>query len=162
LFFVDDSLLFCKVSIFEWLCIQELLQIYEKVSGQKLNGEKTSIFFSKNTKEEAKELILSNAGVSSTRRYEKYLGLPAFIGKSKVSAFTSIKGRIWDKINGWKEWFLSQAGKEVLLKAVVQAIPTYTMNVFLLPKTLSNYINSMMSRFWWGHKENGAKMAWMS
>jgi hypothetical protein len=159
LFFADDSLLFCKASIIEWLSIQELLQIYEKASGQKLNRDKTSVFFSKNTKEEAKELILSNAGVSSTRRYEKYLGLLALIGKSKVSAFTSIKGKVWDRINGWKERFLSQTGKEVLLKAVVQAIPTYTMSVFLLPKTLSKDINSMMSRFWWGHKDNEAKMA---
>jgi hypothetical protein len=102
------------------------------------------------------------AGVNPTRRYEKYLGLPALIGRSRISAFTDIKGKIWERINGWQEKFLSQAGKEILLKAVVQAIPTYTMSVFLLPKTLCNDINSMMSRFWWGHKENEKKMAWMS
>jgi hypothetical protein len=49
-----------------------------------------------------------------------------------------------------------------LLKAVVQAIPTYTMSVFKIPKTLCNEINSMMARFWWGHKENDKKVAWMS
>ena len=52
------------------------------------------------------------------------------VGKSRVASFASIKGRIWDKINGWKEKFLSHAGKEVLMKAVLQAIPTYTMSVF--------------------------------
>jgi hypothetical protein len=36
-----------------------------------------------------------------------------------------------------KDFFLSQAGKEVLLKAVVQAIPTYTMSVFSVTK---NYV----------------------
>ena len=51
-------------------------------------------------------------------------------------------------MNGWKEKFISQAGKEVLLKAVVQAIPTYTMSVFQLPKTLCKEISSMMSKFW--------------
>ena len=49
-----------------------------------------------------------------------------------------------------------------MLKAVIQAIPTYAMSVFLLPKTLCHDINSMMSKFWWGHKENDSKMAWMS
>jgi hypothetical protein len=51
-------------------------------------------------------------------------------------------------MQGWKEKFLSHAGKEILLKAVVQAIPTYTMSVFRVPKALCNEINAMMSRFW--------------
>ena len=50
----------------------------------------------------------------------------------------------------------------MLLKAVVQAISTYTISVFQLPKTLCRDINSMMSKFWWGHKDNGNKIAWMS
>jgi hypothetical protein len=36
------------------------------------------------------------------------------------------------------------------------------MSVFLLPKTLCKDINSMMAKFWWGHKENDTKMVWMS
>jgi hypothetical protein len=51
-------------------------------------------------------------------------------------------------MQGWQENFLSQARKEVLLKAVIQAIPTYTMSVFQLPKTLCKDINSLMSKFW--------------
>jgi hypothetical protein len=139
-----------------------VLEGYEKASGQKLNREKTSIFFSWNTKVEAKSLILSAAGVNSTTRYEKYLGLPAFVGRSKASSFTVLKGKIWERMNGWKEKFLSQAGKEILLKAVIQSIPTYTMSVFLLPKGLCMDISSMMPRFWWGHKDNLSRMAWMS
>jgi hypothetical protein len=57
---------------------------------------------------------------------------------------------------------LSQAGREILIKAVIQAIPTYTMSVFLLLKTLCKDINSMMGRFWWGSKENDTKVACMS
>jgi hypothetical protein len=69
------------------------------------------------------------------------------VGKSRIEAFVGIKNKIWEQINGWKEKFLSQAGKEVLLKAVIQAIPTYTMSVFQLPKQLCSDINSMMSKF---------------
>jgi len=57
---------------------------------------------------------------------------------------------------------LSHAGKEILIKAVIQALPTYTMSVFRLPKTLTRELNSNMSRFWWGHKENTHKIAWMA
>ncbi|XP_059439943.1 uncharacterized mitochondrial protein AtMg00310-like [Corylus avellana] len=146
----------------EWYCIQKVLNDYEQASGQKLNRGKTSIFFSRNTAMDIRTQIMSVAGINFTQRYEKYLGLPAIIGRSKVSSLSGIKGRIWDKMQGWKEKFLSHAWKEILLKPVVQAILTYTMSVFLLPKTLCNEINSMMSKFWWGHKENDKKVAWIS
>jgi ribonuclease HI len=162
LFFADDSLLFCKANLTEWNRTQELLAVYEKASGQKLNLEKTSIFFSKGTSSEVKEHILSQAGVQASTCFESYLGLPAMVGRSKNRTFKGIKERVWSRINGWKEKFLSQAGKEVLIKAVLQAIPTYCMSVFQLPKALCRDINSLLLRFWWGAKENEAKISWMS
>jgi hypothetical protein len=44
LFFTDDSLLFYKANIFEWMHIQEVLRISESASRQKLNKDKTSFF----------------------------------------------------------------------------------------------------------------------
>lgn len=65
-------------------------------------------------------------------------------------------------MNGWKEKNLSHADKEILLKAVIQAIPTYTMSVLQLPKSLCREINTMIAKFWWGHQENTNKIAWMN
>jgi hypothetical protein len=45
------------------------------------------------------------AGENSTQQYEKYLGLPVFIGRSKVKYFYCLEGKIWAKINGWKDKF---------------------------------------------------------
>ncbi|GLT71411.1 hypothetical protein SLA2020_434320 [Shorea laevis] len=58
--------------------------------------------------------------------------------------------------------FLSQAGKEILIKAVIQAIPTYTMSVFQLPKSLCKELNGLMNSFYWGHKANEKKITWRS
>jgi hypothetical protein len=105
LFFADDSLFFYKANIPEWLNIQDILAIYEQASGQKLNREKTSIFFSRNTKAATKQHILSVVGVYSTTHFEKYLGLLALIGGLKVEAFSGLQGKIWGLINSWKESF---------------------------------------------------------
>jgi hypothetical protein len=100
--------------------------------------------------------------VPSTQRYDTYLGLPALVEKSRMKEFKSIKDRVWKRLNDWKTKFLSQGGKEILLKVVVQAIPTYSMSVLLLPVGLCYEINSMMQKFLWGHKENKTKIYWMS
>ena len=42
---------------------------------------------------------------------------------------------------------LSRAGKELLIKAVAQSMPTYTMGVFQLHMKLCNELNAMCVRF---------------
>ena len=55
LLFVDDCIVFCNASLEEGDKVTKILEVYERESGQKLNREKTSLFFSKNTSEEIKE-----------------------------------------------------------------------------------------------------------
>jgi hypothetical protein len=162
LFFADDSLLFCLANFMEWGRIQHLLHLYELDLGQNLNSDKTSIFFSKNTQREFKEHISSLVGISATTGYEMYLELPAPVGHSNNKTFTRIQGCVNKRLEGWKEKFLSQVGKEILIKTVIQAIPTYDMSVFPLPKTLCNALNSLMTRLWWGSQHNGNMVYWMS
>ena len=59
---------------------------------------------------------------------------------------------MWNKLQGWKEKFLSQVGREVLLKAVVQAIPTFVMSCFKLPSGLLEDIEMIIRKFWWGQR----------
>ncbi|XP_041009440.1 uncharacterized protein LOC121253499 [Juglans microcarpa x Juglans regia] len=162
LLFADDYILFGRALADEWIKIQELLLKYEKASGQFLNKEKTTVFFSSNSRAEEKRKILVLGGSVMKGSYEKYLGLPPVIGKSKYNTFRGIKERVWKKISNWKNSFLSSAGKEVLIKAVLQAIPTYTMSVFKLPKNLCKELNSLMANFWWGNQSNSSRIHWCS
>ena len=67
-----------------------------------------------------------------------------------------------EKIQGWKIKLLSKAGKEVLIKAVIQSMPTYAMSVFDLTKMLCDEISSMIGRFWWANQDNEKKIHWLS
>ena len=90
------------------------------------------------------------------------MGLPPIVGKGKRKAFNRTTDQVGRKIAGWKGKLLSNAGREILIKAVAQATPTYTMSVFKLLETLCKELNSMMSNFWWGKKEKERKLAWVS
>lgn len=80
-----------------------------------------------------------------------YLGIPTIWGRSKRDALAYIKERVLAKVMGWKQQFLSQAGRKVLIKAVAQAVPTYPMNVFRLPARLCREIDGVLAKFWWGN-----------
>ena len=50
-------------------------------------------------------------------------------------------------MQGWKKKLLSQASKDVKIKAVVQSIPTYSVGVFKLPIGLCKDIEAMIRKF---------------
>ena len=136
LFFADDSLLFSKASTAAYARIQEILVVYERTFGQQVNRDKTTIFFSKATLGSTQNAIKDYLKVPIIKQYETYLGLPSLIGRNRSTSFSHIKERVWQKLKGWKEKLLSQMGREILIKAFAQAIPTYAMSCFRLPLKL--------------------------
>lgn len=76
-----------------------------------------------------------------------YLGPPILVGRSKYKNFSWLKEKVWQRVSNWKNRFLSQAGREVLVKASLQAIHVYTMSLFRLPKSLCNKLEMLMTNF---------------
>ena len=162
LFFADDSLLFCKASIQECQKLMAILDLYEATSGQKINEDKSSISFSQNTPSDLKAEVLEVMGPMKDSKHYMYLGLPSIICRSKTDVFAEVKELVARQLSGWKEKLLSMGGREILIKAVAQAIPTYTMSCFLLPKSLCDEIEGMMRKFWWGQREQESRIAWIN
>lgn len=82
--------------------------------------------------------------------YDKYLGLPTIIEKSKTQVFSFVKDHVWKRLKGWIEKSLFRAGREVLVKAVDQSIPSYVMSCFLLSDGICSHIEGMISQCYWG------------
>ena len=118
IFFADDSLLFYKASTRECQNLIVTLNLYEAVSEQKINVDKSSIFFSNNTSPELKVEILEVMGLMQDSKHNKYLGLPSFIGKSKKEVFAKVKEKVEKKLSRWKEKMSSMGGRDILIKAV--------------------------------------------
>lgn len=146
----NHSSLLCRANGDECNKLKEILGIYRSASGQKINTDKSSIFFSLNASQELKEEILNILRPMQDSRHSKYLGLTSIIGRSKMLIFAKIKEKVCKKLAGWKGKLLSLGKKEVLIKAVSQAISTYTISYLQLVKSLCKDLERMIRSFWWG------------
>lgn len=144
--------------------MKHILNTYEQASGQAINFGKSGIFYSRNIEKTVKEELSSIHGVSNSLDTGKYLGLPSLIGRRNKAIFNYLRYRLWTRLQNWKSNSLSVAGRDVLLRAVAHAIPTYRMNCFLLPQTMLDELQKMMKSFCWGTKSNENKnihwLAW--
>ncbi|XP_075655210.1 putative mitochondrial protein AtMg01250 [Castanea sativa] len=98
--FADDSLIFCQAKQSEVQVISEILQGYADASGQCINLDKSSIYFSGNTPLEQKNWIKDYLRVKEVDRFETYLGLPMLVGRAKYHSFAYLKDRVWKKLQG--------------------------------------------------------------
>lgn len=68
--------------------------------------------------------------------------------------------RIRKLVGAWSGREASSAGREVLLKSVAQAVPTYPMSCFLLSKDTCRKMKSVISNYWWGSSASSKHIHW--
>jgi len=162
LLFANDSLFFCKANKEQCGVILGILKQYEAVSGQMINFSKSSIQFGHKVGDDIKAEIKSALGIHSIGGMGSYLGLPESLGGSKTRIFSFVRDRLQTRINGWSTKFLSKGGKEVMIKSVAAALPTYVMSCFRLPKTITSKLTSAVAKFWWSSDGESRGMHWMA
>lgn len=140
-------MLFTEATIEGTGTLRQILSEYEVCSGQSINYEKSTIFFSKNTRAQDRDSMSGFLIIRPSNDMERYLGLPNVVGRKKKLVFQTIKDCFRQRIDNWSTKMLSQGGKEVFIKAVLQAIPTYSMMCFLLPKSFCGELEHIIAKF---------------
>jgi hypothetical protein len=161
LLFADDSVVFLEASADNMQALRRILGAYEVSSGQKVNLQKSSVFFGKGCREEQKRALKQAIGIESEALSERYLGLPTVVGRSKDGCFKHLRERAWGKIKGLKGQGISKEGKGVLIKSVIQAVPAYAMSCFQLTKKMCKQLSSISANFWWGDTDDQKKVHWI-
>jgi hypothetical protein len=159
LLFADDSLLFFKLDAGQASQVRNLLIVFENGTGQKLSPAKCLILVREGADDNVVNLVKQVLGVERARFDAKYLELPMPDGRMRRDVFQSIEERYIKRMVDWKERTMSQVAKEVLIKAVTQALPTYAMSVFKFPLGLYDSLEKHMRAFWWGQNKAGAKFS---
>ncbi|XP_048622814.1 uncharacterized protein LOC125591926 [Brassica napus] len=108
------------------------------------------------TRQEVKDALgIQNEGGMGT-----YLGIPEDISGSKCKLFAFLKDKLMHRVNGWTGRWLSKGGKEVLIKSILLALPTYVMSTFLLPLEICENLASAIARFWWSSNPQKRGIHW--
>ena len=101
LYFANDIILFAKASIDQVRVIKGVLDLFCSSSGQKVNQNKSCVFFSKNVCLARHQELSDLLGFHLTSNLRKYLGVPLLHERSKTSDFQFIIDHMIMRLNGW-------------------------------------------------------------
>lgn len=162
LFFADASLLLCKASASESHEIKRCLALYGEASGQAINSQKSSIIFASDIQDVDKAVVKIILGIDKEGGEGKYLGLPECFSGSKRQLLNFIRKNIQVRLHGWFAKFLSQGGKEFLLKSVAMTHRFTLCRALNFQKKPAKKITSAMIEFWWSSGKNKRKISWIA
>ncbi|CAM8999449.1 unnamed protein product [Rhodiola kirilowii] len=142
--------------------VSNFLKNYENISGQIINYHKSELVLSPNVTDPVKSYFQTMLSVKIVSHHDKYLGLPLTLKRKLTINFSGIIDKFCSKTEGWHAKNLSVGGKEVLIKAVLQALPQYAMNCFKLPDHIIKKMHSSIRKFWWSCSSKRKPIYWVS
>ena len=155
--FADDVFLFCHGDNTSVDKLMMGLQDFSLCSGLIPNNLKSS-FYSSNISQDTHDYIRDSTGFTEGTLPVKYLGLPLISSKLSYRLCLPLVMRICNKIDGWTNKCLSQAGRLQLLKAVLYGILNYWSVHFMLPKAVLKKLQSIFTHFLWGGSSSNSKL----
>jgi exonuclease III len=152
--FVDDTLLLNSPTAKEALSINSILSDFTEASGMSLNLDKSNLYFF-NTPIPIQVHISRLLGIPRSSLPSKYLGVPLSSAAARSISWNSVILSISNRLKHWTFRPLNLASRLVLLKSVLQALPTYLFSVLAAPKHVIKAIQTLQRNFLWhGHQPN--------
>ncbi|KAL0005366.1 hypothetical protein SO802_012927 [Lithocarpus litseifolius] len=162
LFFADDLVLFGRADRKNCLSMMDTLDCFCSISGQKINKDKSRIYFSPNIDAGKREELCGIMGMRSTPNLGKYLGFPLKQPGSSSQDYNFVIERVQAKLAGWKGNLLSFAGRIVLAQSVLTTVPSYTMQNVMLPNRVLASLDRVARNFIWGSTLDKRKLHMVS
>lgn len=106
--FADDIYLYCKADHEDASKVMELLAVYERELGQRVNKDKSTVFFSANVIEHNRVNLCQELQIREADENSKYLGFPNILGRNKSVVFVYLKEKVKASIRNWNEKNMSR------------------------------------------------------
>ncbi|XP_070042708.1 uncharacterized protein [Nicotiana tomentosiformis] len=160
--YADDTIIFSSLHYGAIQLIMNVLEEYEKASGEKVNKGKSSFYMhEKETYHEANTVHL----ITEFQRHPfpfTYLGCPIFYSRRKKEFYKDIIFKVQAKLHSWNGKLLSIGGREILIAHVLESLPIHLLSAVNLPKHVITELHKMFARFYWSNSGNGKARQWAS
>ncbi|KAJ4789072.1 RNA-directed DNA polymerase (reverse transcriptase)-related family protein [Rhynchospora pubera] len=145
--FADDLVIFGEASVQQATRTQEILDIFCQMSGQRIGHDKSSVWFSRTTSQQLRQCIMRILNARPGEDLHIYLGVP--VRASRPAHFDHLINKVQRKISTWTAKSLSQAGKVVLFRSVIEPLIVFSTAGGPLPSSVAAKIELMIRSFFW-------------
>eukprot|EP00253_Pinus_taeda_P015937 PITA_15937 len=159
--FVDDIMLFGEPTIREVRNMKKVLDLFAEASGMEINKEKSCTFIF-NTMETVKSHLTRMLGFKQGELPMKYLGNVLDFNSKRLKNWQGVLAKLKNKVANWTFRTLNIAGRIVLVKSVLQAIPIYPLSIMAVPQGVCTKIREILRKFIWGGSSQQKKWALVS
>ena len=156
--YADDTILPGESSLKEASKLRSIIDNYMKASGQRVNKDKSEIFFLF-TEEKVENQICQIMGYKKSSFPCKYLGIDLETKANSRKIWHSTLEKMENRIDNWKDKWLTKAGKSIKIKSVLSAIPTYPLSCLPLPKQSFHKFETKLKDFLWKDNSESNKLA---
>ncbi|MCI00244.1 LINE-1 reverse transcriptase like [Trifolium medium] len=90
-----------------------------------------------------------------------YLGLPVGANPRKEATWEPVIEVLHNRLNSWKNRFVSLGGRVILINSVLAAIPIFYLSFMKMPIKVWKRIVAIQRNFLWGGANKKTKLAWV-
>ncbi|KAL0349525.1 UNVERIFIED_CONTAM: hypothetical protein Sradi_4101700 [Sesamum radiatum] len=160
--YAEDLMIFTTTFHQNMELLRDFLRAYEQVSGQLINGLKSSFIVGCQVSSLQTQAVQYVLGYQLKHLPVMYLGVPLYKGNRKACLFDSIISRLRDMLQGWAITNLSHEGRLALIRSVLQATPLHLLQVIHPPKSVLTTIERIFNDFFWGSYNGRMHIHWSS
>lgn len=146
--YADDTIICLQEDKEIALNLKLMLYLYERMSGLKINFQKSELLMIKQDQQKTKFYAeLFNCAIGEWPI--KYLGVPVSHSKLHVIDWAPVESKLEKRLDGWQEGCTTLGGRKVLIDTSLSSIPIYHMSMYLIPKTNIGRMDKTRKRFFW-------------